>query len=104
MKKFHVPTSQEVREYAHSINFPIDAERFIDYYEMVGWQVHKQPMKCWQAAVRTWKRNEKTYQKPTRIPENMYAPKECDLNSTLKTTSEAINAEKQRRIQAGTSN
>ena len=50
------PTPTEIAEYAKSINFALDGQKFYDYYESVGWVVGKnKPMKNWQAAVRTWK-------------------------------------------------
>ena len=37
------------------------AERFINYYDSVGWKVGNHQMKDWRACVRTWIRNEKKY-------------------------------------------
>lgn len=34
--------------------FTIDPERFVDYYNSVGWMVGKNKMKDWRAAVRNW--------------------------------------------------
>lgn len=61
-KKLKKPTVEEVTEYCRKIEFQIDAEDFIDYYDSVGWVVGKtaKPMKDWKAAVRTWKRNRQT--------------------------------------------
>jgi len=101
IKIFQIPTAQEVEEYASSLGFKIDPERFIDYYEMVGWMVGKHPMKKWQAAVRTWKHNEKSYQKVKPPNPDLYAPretlKESDHNDNLKTIQERINAEREFR-------
>ncbi len=63
-KRFAKPTVQEVKEYAASINETIDANKFWDYHESKGWLVGKTPMKDWQAAVRTWIRNQKTWDQP----------------------------------------
>ena len=57
--RFVKPTPEEVTVYAKSIGFNLDGERFYDYYESKGWMIGKSPMKNWQAAVRTWKRNDK---------------------------------------------
>lgn len=60
MSRFKKPTFEELLAYSKEIQFyAFDAERFIDHYEMVGWVTGKSrtPMKNWQAAVRTWKRN-----------------------------------------------
>ncbi len=57
-KRFQKPTAAEVTEYAASIDFHLDGEVFVDFYEQKGWMVGKSPMKNWQAAVRTWKRRD----------------------------------------------
>ena len=53
--RFIKPTSNEVTEYAKTINFTLDGETFVNFYESKGWVVGKSPMKSWQAAVKTWK-------------------------------------------------
>ena len=63
-KRFIKPKAAEVKEYAESRGFPLDPDEFIDFYESKGWVVGKSPMKCWQAAVRTW---ERTWRKRTGI-------------------------------------
>lgn len=57
-KTFVKPTLQEVQEYCTSRRNNVDAAKFISHYESIGWKVGKAPMKDWQAAVRTWERNE----------------------------------------------
>lgn len=55
--KFNKPNESELKEYASSIGFDsFDPSRFLDHYESNGWRVGKNPMKNWQAAVRTWKK------------------------------------------------
>lgn len=56
-KRFVPPTIEEVQAYCYERNNGVDAERFIDYYTSNGWQVGKNKMKDWKAAVRTWERN-----------------------------------------------
>lgn len=56
-KRFIAPTLEEVQAYCRERNNGVDAERFIDYYTSNGWQVGKNKMKDWKAAVRTWERN-----------------------------------------------
>lgn len=63
-KKFEKPTSQEVEDYAKSIDFEIDGEYFVNYYDAIGWVVGKKPMKDWKAVVRTWKARRKEEDKP----------------------------------------
>lgn len=54
--KFIKPSVQEVQEYCRSKGYNVDADRFVDYYESIGWKIGKNPMKDWKAAVRTWER------------------------------------------------
>lgn len=56
-KRFVPPTLEEVRAYCAERKNNVDAERFIDYYTSNGWQVGKNKMKDWKAAVRTWERS-----------------------------------------------
>lgn len=56
-KRFTPPTLEEVRSYCKERKNNVDAQRFIDYYESNGWQVGRNKMKDWRAAVRTWERN-----------------------------------------------
>ena len=56
-KRFIPPTYEEVLSYCIERNNNVDAEHFIDYYTSNGWQVGKNKMKDWKAAVRTWERN-----------------------------------------------
>lgn len=55
--RFTPPTLEEVRSYCIERNNNVDAQRFVDYYTSNGWQVGKNRMKDWRAAVRTWERN-----------------------------------------------
>ena len=49
-----------VEDYINEHGYNVDAHNFVDFYESKGWLVGKTKMKDWQAAVRTWNRNEKT--------------------------------------------
>lgn len=67
--RFIPPTVDEVRAYCTEKGYPIDPQRFVDYYTSNGWRVGKNPMKDWKAAVRTWygkeqSNNGKTESKP----------------------------------------
>jgi hypothetical protein len=55
--RFVPPTLEEVRAYCDERQNSVDAEKFIDYYTSNGWQVGKNKMRDWKAAVRTWERN-----------------------------------------------
>ena len=56
--RFIPPTVEEVRAYCKERNNNVDAERFVDFYESVGWKVGNKPMKNWQAAIRTWEKRD----------------------------------------------
>lgn len=62
---FEKPNSQEVTEYAKSIEFDLKGQDFLDYYQVRGWKLKGNlSMKDWKAAVRTWKKN---HNKPTTV-------------------------------------
>ena len=54
---FTPPSLEEVRTYCRDRQNDVDPERFIDYYTARGWNVGKNKMKDWKAAVRTWERS-----------------------------------------------
>ena len=54
IKKFTVPTVEEVKAYISEHGYSVDAERFVNFYASKGWMVGKSKMKDWQAAVRNW--------------------------------------------------
>ena len=53
------PTLEEVELFNSTLENPINAQQFIDFYESKGWVVGKSKMKDWQASVRNWARSEK---------------------------------------------
>jgi hypothetical protein len=59
--KFSKPNLEDVVFYMSELNIDkpnVEANKFIDYYESVGWKIGgKSPMKDWKAAIRNWKRN-----------------------------------------------
>lgn len=55
--KFKKPSLEEVQAYCLERNNEVDPQRFIDYYESIGWKVGEKPMRDWKASVRTWERN-----------------------------------------------
>lgn len=54
-KRFVKPTAGQVEDYGKQIDFEVDGEYFIDYYERVGWKYKGNAIKDWRACVRTWK-------------------------------------------------
>jgi len=65
-KRFAKPSIDEIRVYAKSIDYDLDAEVFFDHYESNGWVVGRTRMKNWKAAVRTWRKNKFAGKKPKR--------------------------------------
>lgn len=65
-KRFSPPSLEDVKAYCIERGNNVDAERFIDYYTANGWQVGKNKMKDWKAAVRTWEKREFTTDQPKR--------------------------------------
>lgn len=59
------PTVEEIAAYCDDRKNGIDAQEFFDHHERVGWKVgrNQSPMKCWQAAVRTWEGTKKREEK-----------------------------------------
>ena len=57
--RFKKPTLEEVQAYCQERNNGVNAQKWYDHYEAVGWKVGKNPMKDWKASVRTWERTEK---------------------------------------------
>ncbi len=60
-KKFIKPSTNEIHEYMKEkgVNDFMEAEKFFDYWESVGWSRGRNKMKCWKATVRTWLKNYK---------------------------------------------
>jgi hypothetical protein len=75
-RKFFIhPTPAEVTAYAQLKHLPVNGEAFCDHYEANGWMVGKNPMKSWQAAVRTWGRNHNQFSATKQTSLNTgYAP------------------------------
>lgn len=69
-KRFVIPTPDEVKEYADSLGFPLDVERFFLVNEQNKWCVGKstKKMASWKLAVQTWFKNYKQWN-PEFAPE-----------------------------------
>lgn len=60
IKRFKKPSIEEIEEYCREKGYSVDAQRFFDYYESVGWKVGgKSAMKDWKATLRGWQSREK---------------------------------------------
>lgn len=64
-KKFIKPILEEIKTYCSERKNSVDADKFINYYDSNGWKVGRNPMKSWQAAIRTWEKS--SFDKPTKI-------------------------------------
>ena len=53
------PTLDMVTEYCSKRKNNVDPQYFIDYYTARDWHIGKTKMKDWQAAIRTWEKNDK---------------------------------------------
>jgi len=60
-KKFIKPTFEEVKAYCLERQNKVDPQKFIDYYESIGWKVGRNSMKNWKASIRTWERNDSNF-------------------------------------------
>jgi len=56
-KKFKKPTLDEIKDYCLERKNSVDPDKFINYYDSNGWKVGRNPMKSWQAAIRTWEKS-----------------------------------------------
>lgn len=65
--RFVKPTLEQVQSYISEKGYSIDANRFVDYYESVGWKVGRNGMKDWRAALRTWQRNNRNQPRNSEI-------------------------------------
>lgn len=63
IKRFTVPTLEEIAAYKAEKNFQCCGEKFIDYHTSKGWVVGRSPMKCWKSAFRTWEKNHHEFKK-----------------------------------------
>lgn len=64
--RFTPPTAREVHDYCQEKGYRINEEKFISFYESIGWKVGKNKMKDWKAAVRTWVQRDKEYNKQSK--------------------------------------
>lgn len=54
--RFIKPTVAEIAAYCKERGNDVNPQKFFDFYEAKGWRIGKDPMKDWQASVRTWER------------------------------------------------
>lgn len=73
--RFTPPTADEVKAYMQEQAMDDLSEKFVNFYEAKGWQIGKNKMKDWKAAVRTWKSNYNT-----NTPQTAVKPVKASLN------------------------
>ena len=73
-KKFIKPTLEELQEYISTREIKIDAQKFLNHYDSVGWKVNNNPMKDWKACVRTWEGRVNTYNYTNNKQSSTYEP------------------------------
>ena len=56
---FLPPTEEEVRAYCEERENGIDAEEFLNHYEVTDWMRGKTPIRNWKACIRTWEMKRK---------------------------------------------
>lgn len=54
--EFERPSVEEVAAYMAAQGTPIDAARFVDYYQAKGWKIGNEQMHDWHAVARMWAR------------------------------------------------
>lgn len=62
--RFSSPSIDEVGAFCRKNGLTVDAERFVNYYESIGWRVGQNLMRDWKAAARSWDRKERKNEKP----------------------------------------
>ena len=56
---FLVPTLAEVAAFIKANGLLVDAEKFWNHYNSIGWKVGKSPIRCWQSVCYVWDRGDK---------------------------------------------
>lgn len=69
-KSFTPPTLDEVRGYCVERKNEVDPEKWYNYYASKGWKVGREQMVDWQAAIRTWEKNNFSSTSPKTNPKN----------------------------------
>jgi hypothetical protein len=60
------PSIEEIKQYCQERKNNVDPQGFYDFYQSKGWFVGKNKMKDWQAAIRTWERNDNSNSSNTK--------------------------------------
>lgn len=65
-KRFTPPTVDEVSAYCKERGNKVDPQKWWDFYASKGWRIGNNPMKDWQASVRTWEREDNSKRFPAK--------------------------------------
>lgn len=60
------PSRADVSSYIESNGLQVDPDRFLDYYEALGWELNGKPIRSWQALCRRWN-GSADYKKPQPV-------------------------------------
>jgi len=90
-KKFVPPTIEEVKNYCLERKNAVDADKWVNYYTSNGWKVGKNPMKDWEAAVRTWEGTDK--------PKQTYQPQKTVRDQNIDTMQEWLSERRAQGIE-----
>jgi virulence-associated protein VapD len=72
LKRFTPPSISDVQSYCIERGNNIEPQKFINYYESIGWKVGKNQMKDWKAAIRNWESRDKAEAKPAQEERKKY--------------------------------
>ena len=89
-KRFVAPSIEDVKAYCIERGNNVDAQKFLDYYDMTGWKTKGGAViKDWKACVRTWERRDKgnsNYRQQTLPTERQSSVEERDHVAALMAT------------------
>lgn len=89
-KTFTPPSIDDCTKYGTVIGLPgEECMAFYDYQLSIGWKVGKHPMKDWQAAMRTWKRNNDKWE-PRQSRQSVKAQAPVPLFAQIQSLKELI--------------
>jgi hypothetical protein len=79
------PTTQQVLDFARSIGFEVDPEKFIQHYDDANWQTQSGSRVQWRRKLRDWKaRFEAAALKAKKEAEDHLALRKAETIATLK--------------------
>jgi hypothetical protein len=89
-KTFSKPSPEEIKSYCTERNNNVSSDEFYNYYETVNWNVGKNKMKDWKAAVRYWEAKQNKYKNNNNSIKFPFSKNNAG-NSSLERDLEIIN-------------